>query len=103
MKPVHDRAFKEWAVACEAMAEGRQILLIRKGGLREEGNTFTVNDPEFFLLPTYEHQNALLHTACRAEPLAPPAEAALADFRHIYETNVFGVVGVTNVLLPALR
>lgn len=56
----HDRAFKEWAVACEAMKEGRQILLIRKGGIREEGGVFTVNDPEFFLMPTYEHQNARL-------------------------------------------
>jgi hypothetical protein len=56
----HDRAFKEWAVSCEAMKEGRQILLIRKGGIREEGGVFTVNDPEFFLMPTYEHQNARL-------------------------------------------
>jgi|SRR5579884_1729900 len=74
MKPVHDRAFKEWAVACEAMAEGRQILLIRKGGIREEGNTFTVNDPEFFLLPTYEHQNASL----LQPPYVPKLEAIQA-------------------------
>ena len=31
----HNRAFKEWAVACEAMKGGAQILLIRKGGIRE--------------------------------------------------------------------
>ncbi len=60
MKMEHNRAFKEWAVACKAMGEGRQTLLIRKGGIREEGGVFTVNDPEFFLLPTYEHQNASL-------------------------------------------
>lgn len=60
MKAVHNRAFKEWAVACEAMREGRQILLIRKGGIREESGAFTIDDPEFFLLPTYEHQNAEL-------------------------------------------
>jgi hypothetical protein len=60
MQATHNRAFKEWAVACEAMREGRQILLIRKGGIREEGGTFTISDPEFFLMPTYEHQNAAL-------------------------------------------
>lgn len=60
MKAEHNRAFKEWAIACEAMREGRQILLIRKGGIREEGGVFTINDPEFFLMPTYEHQNAAL-------------------------------------------
>jgi hypothetical protein len=52
----HDRAFKEWALVCEAMTEGRQIALIRKGGIREEEGVFQVNDPEFFLMPTYEHQ-----------------------------------------------
>lgn len=53
----HDRAFKEWALVCEAMKEGRQLVLIRKGGIREEEGVFQVNDPEFFLMPTYEHQN----------------------------------------------
>jgi hypothetical protein len=56
----HHRAFKEWAVVCEALKCGRQIVLIRKGGIREEEGIFQVNDPEFFLLPTYEHQNAKL-------------------------------------------
>lgn len=60
MRTEHDRAFKEWAVACAAMKEGKQILLVRKGGIREEGGVFTVNAPEFFLMPTYEHQNARL-------------------------------------------
>jgi hypothetical protein len=53
----HDRAFKEWALVCEALKEGRQTVLIRKGGIREEDGVFRVNDPAFFLLPTYEHQN----------------------------------------------
>jgi hypothetical protein len=57
---VNNRAFKEWAVACDAMRDGRQILLIRKGGIREEGGVFTMTDREFFLLPTFEHQNASL-------------------------------------------
>jgi len=55
-----NRAFKEWAVACEAMRNGRQMLLIRKGGIREEGGVFALNDPAFFLMPTYAHQDAAL-------------------------------------------
>lgn len=63
MRPTHDRAFKEWAVSCRALAEGRQTLLIRKGGIREEGGVFRINDPEFWLMPTYEHQKGdLLQT-----------------------------------------
>ena len=56
----NDRAFKEWAVACDAIRDGRQVLLIRKGGIREEGGVFTLSDREFFLLPTFEHQNPAL-------------------------------------------
>ena len=52
----NNRAFKEWAVACDALRDGRQILLIRKGGIREEGGVFKMTDSEFFLMPTFEHQ-----------------------------------------------
>ena len=34
---------------------------------------------------------------------SPPPEANLDDFRRTYETNVFGVLAVTNAFLPALR
>jgi NAD(P)-dependent dehydrogenase (short-subunit alcohol dehydrogenase family) len=33
----------------------------------------------------------------------PAGEADADAFRHVYETNVFGVVAVTNAFLPALR
>jgi len=78
----HNRAFKEWAVVCEAMKAGRQIVLIRKGGIREEAGVFEVNDPEFFLLPTYEHQNVRLLQPARVEELRR-IEAAGFDPRTI--------------------
>jgi NAD(P)-dependent dehydrogenase (short-subunit alcohol dehydrogenase family) len=33
----------------------------------------------------------------------PPSEATADRFREVYETNVFGVVAVTNAMLPLLR
>src|SRR5215467_3400745 len=60
MLTAHDRAFKEWAVVCEALKTGRQTILIRKGGIREEDGIFRVDDSEFVLLPTYEHQDPRL-------------------------------------------
>lgn len=50
-------AFKEWASVVSALARGKQILILRKGGIREEGGEFQVEHNEFFLFPTYEHQN----------------------------------------------
>ncbi|MFC4768156.1 DUF1802 family protein [Effusibacillus consociatus] len=53
-------ALKEWAVAIKALDEGKQILLIRKGGIREETRDFRLQENTFFLYPTYEHQKANL-------------------------------------------
>ena len=47
---------KEWAVTVKALDQGAQVLLMRKGGIREEGKEFRVVYPEFLLYPTYEHQ-----------------------------------------------
>ncbi|KPV57303.1 hypothetical protein QJ48_23055 [Paenibacillus sp. A3] len=47
---------KEWAVAVEALKQGKQILIMRKGGIREETRDFQVESDSFYLYPTYEHQ-----------------------------------------------
>lgn len=57
MKDSCQVALKEWAVVVRALGEGRQLLLFRKGGIREEGREFKVEEQEFFLYPTYEHQH----------------------------------------------
>lgn len=57
MKKENQIAFKEWASIVQALSEGKQILIIRKGGIREETGEFKLEHQEFFLFPTYEHQN----------------------------------------------
>lgn len=49
-------ALKEWAVAVDALIAGETIVLLRKGGIREEGKHFRVAQNEVLLYPTYEHQ-----------------------------------------------
>jgi hypothetical protein len=49
-------AFKEWAVICQALAEGKQALILRKGGIAEAGTTFRPEHSRFWLYPTYVHQ-----------------------------------------------
>jgi hypothetical protein len=51
-------AFKEWAVTVRALAEGEQLLTLRKGGIREAGKHFAVEHDRFFLYPTFDHQRA---------------------------------------------
>jgi len=49
-------ALKEWAITVRALDAGKQIVLLRKGGIREESKEFRVLYPDFLLYPTYEHQ-----------------------------------------------
>lgn len=49
-------ALKEWAVVCNAILEGEQVVTIRKGGIRERGRHFSVPNSRFALYPTFEHQ-----------------------------------------------
>jgi hypothetical protein len=49
-------AFKEWAVVCEALHQGRQSLILRKGGIHEGREGFRVDHREFWLFPTAFHQ-----------------------------------------------
>jgi hypothetical protein len=51
------QALKEWAVVCRALEEGRQVLLLRKGGILEYRQGFKVKHDRFLLFPTYEHQS----------------------------------------------
>jgi NAD(P)-dependent dehydrogenase (short-subunit alcohol dehydrogenase family) len=47
--------------------------------------------------------DVLVNNAGIASGLEPASQVSLDDMRRTYETNVFGVVAVTNALLPLLR
>ena len=49
-------AFKEWAVVVDALIRGRQIVILRKGGIREGKAGFHMKTNRFWLFPTQFHQ-----------------------------------------------
>lgn len=51
-------ALKEWAVTVRALAEGEQLVTLRKGGIREPNKHFELVGTRFFLYPTFDHQQA---------------------------------------------
>lgn len=53
----------------------------------------------------YGHLDVLVNNAgiIRADGAGLPSQTTLDTLREVYETNVFGVVAVTNALLPLLR
>lgn len=66
-----NHALKEWAVAVEALEAGKTILLLRKGGIKEEGNHFKVAHNEVLLYPTFEHQKPDLLKPEYADQVTP--------------------------------
>jgi hypothetical protein len=69
-------AFKEWASVCDALLQGRQALIVRKGGISEAAGPgeFVPEYPEFWLYPTWVHQAEQgLRTAGGQESAADPA------------------------------
>jgi hypothetical protein len=51
-------ALKEWSIICKAMEEGKQTILLRKGGILEYKKGFEISQKVFLLYPTLEHQAA---------------------------------------------
>ncbi|HZZ43715.1 MAG TPA: DUF1802 family protein [Tepidisphaeraceae bacterium] len=77
---------KEWAVVCEALARGRQMVLLRKGGISEVEGEFRVAHREFLLFPTYLHQNKLM--------VKEPERAGVEAWPEEPKVVKLGVVGV---------
>jgi hypothetical protein len=47
---------KEWAIVCEALGRGEQSVIVRKGGIAEGRSGFAFRHSEFFLFPTFFHE-----------------------------------------------
>lgn len=70
-------AFKEWAGVCQALADGTQALILRKGGIAEGPQGFAPEHDVFWLYPTHVHEaeQGLRITAPIEPPRAGPADA----------------------------
>ena len=84
-------ALKEWAVTVHSLSQGQQILLLRKGGIHEEGKDFRVIHSEFLLYPTYEHQREDLlkpeHQSTLSQLLSELPRSETITFTHWAKTE----------------
>ncbi len=99
-------ALKEWAVAVDALIRGSTVLLLRKGGIREQGRTFSVEHSQVLLYPTYEHQQPALLKPAYAQHVQPIASGwhppsvllrAWAEITHVFQITQAEVLAA---LLP---
>ena len=85
-------ALKEWAIAVDALTQGSTIMMLRKGGIREQA--FAVAHSRVWLYPTYEHQKPHLLKSEYAHQVVPVESGwhpdivpiqAWADITHVFE------------------
>ena len=67
-------ALKEWASVCRALETGRQLILLRKGGIYEAAGEFELENRQFLLFPTYLHQNQRMLKPEAHEGFEPASE-----------------------------
>jgi hypothetical protein len=83
--------FKEWSFVCEALGQGVQTLILRKGGIHEGKKGFQFSHPNFWLFPTGFHaQEAQLNwlPPNAAEVTVPQDETRESvDIRYFAKTH----------------
>ncbi len=78
--------FKDWALVCAALGQGRQSLILRKGGIAEGRDGFRFKHTEFFLFPTQYHEQAEKVRPAELARLGPavPAPAGIVQIRYYF-------------------
>lgn len=95
-------ALKEWAVAVDALEQGKTIMLLRKGGIQEQAGRFKVAHNQVLLYPTYEHQQPFLLKAEYTNLVVPvpsgwhPETIRIGAYAQI--TDIFQVIDERVVL-----
>lgn len=89
-------ALKEWSAAVRALLDGRQTILLRKGGIGEK--RFELTSREFLLFPTVAHSHAE-RVRPEHQDLLPLAAGDSGD-EHITVRAAAKVVAALSVIRP---
>ncbi|YAF95486.1 MAG: DUF1802 family protein [Nodularia sp. CChRGM 3473] len=99
-------ALKEWAVAINALENGKTIMLLRKGGIHEKNGRFQVAHEQILLYPTYEHQQAFMlktEYANLVYPVTPgwhPEKVPISSWAKITDILPVSEESIVKALLP---
>lgn len=101
--------FKEWAIVCEAMGRGEQSVIVRKGGIAEGRSGFAFRHSEFFLFPTFFHEQVDRVRVDGAEiPKTRPGEIEIRFFakviaaEHVTSWETAAALEALHILQPSV-
>ena len=92
--------FKEWSLVCDALGGGRQSVILRKGGMAEERGGFSFRHREFFLFPTFFHEQIARVRIAGADIPAPSSTIAIRWYARVERGLRINSLAIVEALAP---
>ncbi len=92
--------FKEWSLVCDALGGGRQSVILRKGGVAEERGGFSFRHREFFLFPTFFHEQIARVRIAGADIPAPSSTIAIRWYARVERGLRINSLAIVEALAP---
>lgn len=107
-----DTALKDWHAVCLAIERGRQIVMLRKGGIHETEGRFEIEHREFLLYPTWLHQKLdwvkdadrahVQHRDTEPDEIEIRAMARVTDIVRVQSRQQIDAIDDAHIYLPPL-
>lgn len=92
--------FKEWSLACDALGSGRQSVILRKGGIAEGRGGFSFRHREFFLFPTFFHEQVAKVRIAAADIPPPGNTIAIRWYAKVERALRINSLAIAEALAP---
>jgi len=92
--------FKEWSLVCNALGHGTQSVILRKGGIAEGREGFSFRRREFFLFPTFFHEQIAKVRIAAADIAAPGNTIAIRWYAKVERAQRINSVAIAEALAP---
>jgi hypothetical protein len=92
--------FKEWSLVCNALGRGRQSVILRKGGIAEGRGGFSFRHREFFLFPTFFHEQIVKVRIAAADIPAPSSTIAIRWYARVERAVRINSLAIAEALAP---
>src|SRR6266513_1120255 len=92
--------FKEWSLVWDALGRGRQSVILRKGGIAEGRSGFSFRHREFFLFPTFFHEQIAKVRIAAADIAAPGNTIAIRWYAKVERALRINSVAIAEALAP---
>jgi hypothetical protein len=92
--------FKEWSLVCDVLGRGRQSVILRKGGMAEERGGFSFRHREFFLFPTFFHEQIAKVRIAGADIPAPSSTIAIRWYARVERALRINSLAIAEALAP---